>query len=572
MTRHMLWLLAVWAFPLTTLAQQGPSIPRSGFEIHRTQPTPVGESSFMVDSPRFEAGTWSAGLSLDYAYRPLVLGVEDESGEFQQLRVLIRHQVLGNLELSGSFCSCMTVSASVPLTLLERGDSSASANAASRALSLRAAAAEEPPAGVVPVSGLGASDPRIGLMVRLYGQPGQSAFSASLGGTLWVPLRKFFDGTAAHTSDLEARLLSKLVLSGRRSSLRWSVTGGFLLRPEAHLGELPGPEGSTAGSEAQLGASLQYVHPGGRFALGPEAFYATLVTPRAYAFKPFFSSLDALLGLHVQAGERLRLAVGAGAGLQRQPGTPTFRLLVRMSYDALRAGEHLSPPAAPVRVEPPAERPRVRVTAPMELPRIILGPSPEAMRAIADQDGDGVLDDKDLCPDTPLGDTPHPRRLGCPAVDADHDGIFEPEDDCPEIPGVASLEAKRNGCPLDLVEEREDRLVPRQPIVFAPNTDVLLVENLPVLQALAKAIQDRPWIQQLRIEGHTDNRGNPDFNRLLSLRRAESVKRWMVEHGISAALLQTAGYGPSRPVAENTTEIGRAANRRVDFIITARSP
>ena len=93
-----------------------------------------------------------------------------------------------------------------------------------------------------------------------------------------------------------------------------------------------------------------------------------------------------------------------------------------------------------------------------------------------------------------------------------------------------------------------------------------------MLQALAQAIRDRPWIQHLRIEGHTDNSGNPDFNRLLSLRRAESVKRWMVEHGISAALLQTAGYGPTRPVAENTTEIGRAANRRVEFIITARSP
>ncbi|KFE64408.1 OmpA family protein [Hyalangium minutum] len=569
MTRHLLWWLAVWAFPLTAMAQQGPSLPRSGFEIHRTQPTPAGESSFLVDSPRFESGTWSAGISLDYAYRPLVLGVEDEDGEFQQLRVLIQHQLLGNLELSGSFCGCMTVSASVPLTLLERGSSSSSTNASSRALGLRAAAQEEPLVGVVPVSGLGASDPRIGLMVRLYGQPGQSAFSASLGGTLWVPLRKFFDGTAAHTSDLEARMLSKLVLSGRRSSLRWSVTGGFLLRPEAHLGELPGPEGSSAGSEAQLGASLQYVHPAGRFALGPEAFYATVITPRAYAFKPFFSSLDALLGLHVRFGERLRLGVGAGAGLQRQPGTPTFRLLVRMSYDALRASERVSPPAAPPLRR---ERPQVRVPAPAELPQLTLGPSLETLRASLDLDEDGVLNEKDLCPDTPMGDTPEPRRLGCPVSDPDHDGVFDPEDACPDAPGVPSLEPKMNGCALNLVELKEDRLITRQPVVFAAGTDVLLEENLPVLQALARAIQERSWIQQLRIEGHTDNSGNVDFNNLLSLRRAESVKRWLVEHGIDAGRLQTAGYGPSRPVTDNATPLGRAANRRVDFIITVRSP
>lgn len=570
MIRHMLWLLASWAFPLAAMAQQDPSLLRSGFEIHRTQPTPVGESSFLVDSPRFEAGTWSAGISLDYAYRPLVLGVEDEQGEFQQLRVLIQHQLLGNLEVSGAFCGCMTVSASVPLTLLERGPSESSASGSSRALSLRAAAQAEPEVGVVPVSGLGASDPRLSLMVRLYGQPGQSAFSASLGGTLWVPLRKFLDGPAAHTSDLEARMLSKLVLSGRRSALRWSLTGGFLLRPEAHLGELPGPEGSTAGSEAQLGASLQYAHPAGRFAVGPELFYATVVTPRAYAFKPFFSSLDALLGLHVRAGERLRLGVGAGAGLQRQPGTPTFRLLVRMSYDALRASER---PPAPVPPPPARERRLVRVPAPAALPPLLIQvPSRETLRASMDQDSDGVLDEKDVCVDTPMGDAPDARRLGCPVSDPDHDSIIDPEDACPDVPGVSSLEPKMNGCPLDLVEHREDRLLTRQPIVFAAGTDVLLSENYQVLQALARAIQDRPWIQELRIEGHTDNSGNVDFNNLLSLRRAESVKRWLVEHGIDAGRLRTAGYGPSRPIADNATPIGRAANRRVDFIIAVKSP
>jgi OOP family OmpA-OmpF porin len=570
MTRQTLWLIAIWAFPLMALAQQGPLLPRSGFQIHRTQPTPAGESSFLVDSPRFEAGAWSAGLSLDYAYRPLVLGVEDEDGQFQQLQIIIKHQLLGSLELSGSFCDCMTLSASVPFTLLERGpSSSSSASASSLGLSPRVAAAEEPVAGVVPVSGLGASDPRIGIMVRLYGQPGQSAFSASLGGSLWVPLRKFFEDTASHTSDQEARMLSKLVLAGTHSSLRWSFTGGFLLRPVARLGNLPAPEGSTAGSEVQLGASLQYAHPARGFALGPEARYATLVTPREYAFKPFFSSLEVLLGLHLRVGERLRLGVGAGAGLQRQPGTPDFRLIVRASYEALRAGERVRPASHP---EPLRESPRVRSSPLMEPPRISLGPSLETLRASMDQDGDGVLDEKDLCPDTPIGDTPDPRRLGCPTIDSDQDSVLDPEDACPGTPGVPSLEARLSGCPLELVEVKEDRLITRQPIVFAAGTDVLLAENLPVLQALAKAIEEHPGIQRLRIEGHTDNSGSPDFNSLLSQRRAESVKRWLVEHGLDAARLETAGFGPTRPIADNTTSIGRAANRRVDFIITVRSP
>ena len=83
-------------------------------------------------------------------------------------------------------------------------------------------------------------------------------------------------------------MLSTLVLAGTRHPLRWSFTGAFLLRPESRLGDLPSPEGSTAGSEVQVGASLQYVHPSRGFSIGPEARYATLVTPREYAFKPFF--------------------------------------------------------------------------------------------------------------------------------------------------------------------------------------------------------------------------------------------------------------------------------------------
>jgi OOP family OmpA-OmpF porin len=581
MTKTRLWLTAMLAAATAAQAQQSQVPPSSGFQIHRAQPTPAGESSFMVDSPRFEAGTWSAGISLDYGYRPLVLGVEDKAGQFKELRVLIQHQLLGNLELAGSFCDCMTFSASVPLTLLERGPSSTGTLPSSGEMSLRAAtsrvrattAAEDPLTGIVPVSGLSASDPRLGFMVRLYGRPGESPFSASLGGSLWVPLRKFFENTASHTSDRDARVMSKLVLAGTRQPLRWSFMGAFLFRPEAHLGNLPSPEGSSAGSEVQLGAGLQYVNPARGFAIGPEARYATLVTPRDYAFKPFFSSLEVLLGLHLKVGQRLQLGVAGGAGLQRQPGTPDFRLSVRMSYDAVRKSPSVHPSAGTnLQLEPPREVPRVSLPPPPEPPRVNPGPSLEELRASLDRDGDGILDGKDLCPDTPLGDIPDLRRLGCPATDADHDSVFDPEDACPSQAGIPSAEARLNGCPFDQVEEREDRLVPQQPIVFAAGTDVLLAENLPVLQALARAIQERPWIQQLRIEGHTDNSGNADFNNLLSLRRAESVKRWLVEHGIDAGQLQTAGFGPSRPIADNATSIGRAANRRVDFIIAVRSP
>ena len=66
--------------------------------------------------------------------------------------------------------------------------------------------------------------------------------------------------------------------------------------------------------------------------------------------------------------------------------------------------------------------------------------------------------------------------------------------------------------------------MPTRDIVFASNTGDLLPESIPVLQSLLESLQARPWIHRLRIEGHTDDRGNVEANRAPSQRRAESVR------------------------------------------------
>jgi len=71
----------------------------------------------------------------------------------------------------------------------------------------------------------------------------------------------------------------------------------------------------------------------------------------------------------------------------------------------------------------------------------------------------------------------------------------------------------------------------------------------------------------ITIEGHTDSLGSDSYNQLLSQRRANSIKAYLVKQGVAEAMLTAQGFGESKPVADNATEEGRQANRRVVFII-----
>ena len=75
----------------------------------------------------------------------------------------------------------------------------------------------------------------------------------------------------------------------------------------------------------------------------------------------------------------------------------------------------------------------------------------------------------------------------------------------------------------------------------------------------------------VQIEGHTDSVGSDGYNQRLSERRAESVRAYLVEQRVAPAVVGTAGFGESRPVATNGTAAGRQQNRRVELVVTGES-
>lgn len=93
-----------------------------------------------------------------------------------------------------------------------------------------------------------------------------------------------------------------------------------------------------------------------------------------------------------------------------------------------------------------------------------------------------------------------------------------------------------------------------------------------LLDEVAAMLKDNPQVELISVEGHTDSTGSPDFNRKLSQQRAESVAKYLGKKGVKAARMEPKGFGPDRPVADNESDPGREANRRVEFNILKQGP
>lgn len=188
-----------------------------------------------------------------------------------------------------------------------------------------------------------------------------------------------------------------------------------------------------------------------------------------------------------------------------------------------------------------------------------------------DTDNDTVYDRDDVCPTVPMGIAPDPERLGCPVPDRDHDSVSDVVDACPDDPGSPSSLAARNGCPgLVTVDEREIHLL--APVYFALRSERVLPQSIPVLEAIRDALILTPRIRRIRIEGHTDLYGVPDFNVDLSRHRAAYVARWLVAHGIDESRLESVGYGARRPIENSRTRAASEHNRRVELHIIDPMP
>ena len=187
-----------------------------------------------------------------------------------------------------------------------------------------------------------------------------------------------------------------------------------------------------------------------------------------------------------------------------------------------------------------------------------------------DLDGDGIPNDRDKCPEDPEDLDRFEDHDGCPDVDNDQDGIPDPADNCPNKPENMNDFLDDDGCPddpNDKVHISRDRIIITEQVHFETGKAKIKRESFEILDAVVKVMNENPQIIKIRVEGHTDSRGSDEMNLELSDDRAASVMDYLTSNGVAAGRLEAVGYGETKPIKDNETADGRAANRRVEFTI-----
>jgi outer membrane protein OmpA-like peptidoglycan-associated protein len=181
-----------------------------------------------------------------------------------------------------------------------------------------------------------------------------------------------------------------------------------------------------------------------------------------------------------------------------------------------------------------------------------------------DNDADGIPDTADKCPNQAEDPDGFEDEDGCPDDDNDKDTVLDINDECPNTPGQPN--GVRPGCPsLIIVTAKEIRIT--QQIQFDFNKSTIKPISFPILDAVRDVLVANPKIT-IQVQGHTDNVGQAAYNLKLSQQRADSVRAYLVSHGIEPARLVSKGFGMDQPLVPNNTEGNRALNRRVQFIRT----
>ncbi len=528
-TARFLSLLGALLFAVPALSQS--TIPE--IDIERLQLDPAATTSLVVGGGQLlPAGEFRLGLAPDWEMNPLRISIDGASASS-----LVENRWMAFLFGAWTVVPRLELSAQVPIILDQTGK-----DPSSMGLS-----------GVTPTAlGNPFVGARVGILQTADGDPFNLAFGVNVG----LPV-----GSGAALGNGGVEVYPDLQASREFGNVIPSLEVGGLLRPGVDIGD-----GEVLGSELDGQAAIAY----DAGSIRPE-IVGRLFVP----FGHLPAAGEALVGARGQPSPSFDVFALAGVGFGTLVGVPAVQVTLGAAFDGGKKPRPAlpSPPAKPVAYDPcAASHPHTPEQCPDNdddgdgiLNRIDKCPLVPGLAKyqgcpIPDRDHDGIPDDEDACPDEPGPIFTH----GCP--DRDGDGVPDKVDACPDEPGPPA----NHGCPWgkkQLVVINQGRLEIGEQVHFDTAKATIQKRSYALLDQVADLILAHPEIGRIEIRGHTDDRGGRAYNRTLSTRRADAVRRYLVADGVPGRRLQSRGFGFSRPIATNATEEGRARNRRVEFAI-----
>ena len=233
---------------------------------------------------------------------------------------------------------------------------------------------------------------------------------------------------------------------------------------------------------------------------------------------------------NVQIQYGAALEYGLNHGIALRAGLDLFDVDAGLAYVGVLKRFGSAKSRKPVVVEEPPREPEVKEPVPEPaVPQKVVTPAAIVVSYDTDADGDGVVDRLDQCADSPV-----------------------------------DIEVDEKGCtivPIDVAG-----------VNFAPQSYELTDESKTILDEAAILINASPELQKIEVQAHTDSKGSEKYNLKLSEQRAASVMEYLVSRGVEPSRLISKGYGESQPIADNSTEEGRAKNRRVELKVIQDRP
>lgn len=182
-----------------------------------------------------------------------------------------------------------------------------------------------------------------------------------------------------------------------------------------------------------------------------------------------------------------------------------------------------------------------------------------------DNDSDAILDVADKCPNEAEDRDGFQDEDGCPDRDNDSDGVYDAADRCPNDAETKNDYQDRDGCPDQVPEEIAQFLQgPIEAMEFDPGKSVLRKAAQKILDKLF-AVMDLYKDARIAVSVHVDSKGEDDTDQLLSNERAASIKKYLIDKGLTEDRISATGYGATQPLGDAKDAKAQAKNRRVEF-------